>query len=148
MNLSNFPIEALSKEALISLVKAYDQQITNNNNQKIDNEKLKNEVKEYKKICRDDGFEMMQLEKKYEELKKENEDLKKENKELKNPKKKSKLLKEKDARIKELEEQLKKLNETGEDDSDSEEEEEEGKKKYLDNDGLNEEDGEEVEDIF
>ncbi len=117
MNLSNFPIEALSKEALISLVKAYDQQSVNNDYQKIIIEKQENEIKELKELYRDDGYEMRKLKKEIEELKKENE-------------------------------KLKKLNETGEDDSDSEEEEEEGKKKYLDNDGLNEEDGEEVEDIF
>ena len=79
MNLSNFPIEALSKEALISLVKAYDQQSVSNDYQKVIIDKQENEIEELKKLYRDDGYEMRKLKKEIEELKKEVRKLKKQN---------------------------------------------------------------------
>ena len=69
MNLSNFPIEALSKEALISLIKAYDDKSVGINKQNATIEKLNSEVEELKKLYRDDGLKIKELEAETKQLK-------------------------------------------------------------------------------
>ena len=130
MNFNNLPVEALSKETLISLLKAYDEQSVNTNYQSIEIQQLKTCLDEYRKDTKEQYTEIRELKNQVCELTEENTELKNEINTFKNTKK-SQLLKENQ----ELKDKLKEL-------------EKQPKKEYEDDDGLCDSDGEETDNIF
>ena len=108
MNCKNLPVEALSKETLISLVKAYDEQSVNTNYQSIEIQQLKTCLDEYRKDTKEQYTEIRELKNQVCELTEENTELKNEINTFKNTKK-SQLLKENQElkdKLKELEKHL------------------------------------------